>query len=194
MLPFSSLRTLDRSRRGLVALTVLALVLTGLALVTLPPVPPAQARGGSLSVSPTTYVGGQRLTWTGSVGAAGVRSLVDEAAELAERAVDDQSAYIAFRDNDTRFHRSLVELAELPRLLEMHSDLHLSIHITRAGLEAPLTHARLDTAVDEHRQIVEALEAGDLTAAQDALENHILRVRDQTIVFLSRPRVGATTA
>ena len=75
MLPFSSLRTLDRSRRGLVALTVLALVLTGLALVTLPPVPPAQARGGSLSVSPTTYVGGQRLTWTGSVGAAGVRSL-----------------------------------------------------------------------------------------------------------------------
>lgn len=75
MLPFS-LRTRGRSRRRLVAApTVLALVLAGLALVTLSPAAPAQARGGSLSVSPTTYVGGQRLTWTGNVGAAGVRTL-----------------------------------------------------------------------------------------------------------------------
>lgn len=123
---------------------------------------------------------------------AGIRASVDEAADLAKRAVDDQSAYIAFRDNDTDFHRSLVELAELPRLMEMHSDLHLSIHVTRAGMEAPITHARLDTAVEEHQKIADALEAGDLARAQDALESHILRVRDQTIVFLSRPRVGAT--
>ena len=116
--------------------------------------------------------------------------LVDEAADLATRAVDDQAAYIAFRENDSKFHRSLVELAELPRLLEMHSELHLSIHVTRAGMEAPLTHDRLDTAVAEHRQITDALDRGDMAAAQDALESHILRVRDQTIVFLSKPRFG----
>ncbi|GAA1160312.1 hypothetical protein [Nocardioides aquiterrae] len=80
MLPFSSLRTPDRSRRWLVALAALVPVLTGLALVTLPPAAPAHARARAgapaLSVSPATYVGGQRLTWTGSVGAPGARTLV----------------------------------------------------------------------------------------------------------------------
>lgn len=36
----------------------------------------ARAAAPSLSVSPTNYVGGQRLTWTGSVGHAGERRLV----------------------------------------------------------------------------------------------------------------------
>lgn len=120
-----------------------------------------------------------------------VTALVDEAADLASRAIDDQAAYIAFRDNDSRFHRRLVELSELPRLQEMHNDLHLSIHVTRAGMEAPLTADRLNTAVAEHRAVTDALSKGDAATAQDALESHILRVRDQTIVFLSRPRVGA---
>lgn len=39
-------------------------------------VPAARAASRSLSVSPTTHVGGQSLTWTGSVGHPGVRRLV----------------------------------------------------------------------------------------------------------------------
>jgi DNA-binding GntR family transcriptional regulator len=115
---------------------------------------------------------------------------VAEAARLATRAVDDQAAYIAFRDNDSRFHRSIVALAELPRLVSLYDDLHLSIHVTRAGMEAPITHTRLDTAVDEHRAIIDALEAGDADLARERLESHILRVRDQTIVFLTQPRMN----
>ncbi|MGH3488467.1 MAG: GntR family transcriptional regulator [Actinopolymorphaceae bacterium] len=114
--------------------------------------------------------------------------LVDEAAELAEGALDDPARYIEFRDNDSRFHRALVRLGAFPRLLAMYDDLHLSIHVTRAGMEAPITRARLDTAVDEHRGIVTALDDGDRERARELLEAHILRVRDQTIVFLSRPR------
>lgn len=114
--------------------------------------------------------------------------LVSEARELAEAAIDDPTQYIAFRENDSRFHRTLVELAGLPRLLALHDDLHLSIHVTRAGLEAPMNRDRLDAAVAEHHEIVEHLRAGDGPAAREALESHILRVRDQTIVFMSRPR------
>ncbi|SEE75161.1 GntR family transcriptional regulator [Ruania alba] len=122
--------------------------------------------------------------------------LVAEATELAEGAIQDTAQYIAFRENDSRFHRTLVEMSGLPRLLALHDDLHLSIHVTRAGLEAPMNRERLDAAVDEHRKIVEALRAGDGLAAREALESHILRVRDQTIVFLSRPRptVGGSYA
>jgi len=114
--------------------------------------------------------------------------LVSEANELAEAAMEDPAQYIAFRDNDSRFHRTLVEMSGLPRLLALHDDLHLSIHVTRAGMEAPLNRDRLQAAVREHEEIVEALKSGDGSAAREALESHILRVRDQTIVFLSRPR------
>jgi DNA-binding GntR family transcriptional regulator len=57
-------------------------------------------------------------------------------------------------------------------------------------MEAPITHTRLDTAVDEHRAIIAALEAGDADLARERLESHILRVRDQTIVFLTQPRMN----
>jgi hypothetical protein len=77
VLVLSRNRLYDRSqRRLLVALTSLFLVVTSLALVTLPSGPPAYAASAALSVSPSTYIGGQRLTWTGNVGAPGVRSLV----------------------------------------------------------------------------------------------------------------------
>lgn len=122
-----------------------------------------------------------------------LQDLIDEQAELATAAVDDPSSYIAFRDNDSRFHRALVELAELPRLLELHDDLHLSIHVTRAGMEAPITANRVDASVAEHLAIVTALQSGEQDKAREALEGHILRVRDQTIGFLSRPRMGAPT-
>ncbi|RKN44929.1 GntR family transcriptional regulator [Streptomyces hoynatensis] len=118
-----------------------------------------------------------------------LRELVDEAQELAGPSLKDPERYIEFRENDSRFHRALVELGGLPMLLEMHADLHLSIHVTRTGMEAPITASRLNTAVAEHRAIVDALESGDRLAARDLLEAHILRVRDQTIAFLARPRM-----
>ncbi|GAB2964577.1 GntR family transcriptional regulator [Streptomyces pseudoechinosporeus] len=118
-----------------------------------------------------------------------LRELVEEAEELARVSLEDRERYIEFRENDSRFHRALVELGGLPRLLELHDDLHLSIHVTRTGMEAPITAPRLNAAVAEHRGIVDALERGDRLVARDLLEAHILRVRDQTIAFLVRPRM-----
>ncbi|MGW3564772.1 GntR family transcriptional regulator [Streptomyces sp. NPDC000941] len=118
-----------------------------------------------------------------------LRELVDEAAELARLSLEDPSRYGEFRENDARFHRELVRLGSLPMLLELHDDLHLSLHVTRAGMEAPITASRLDMAVAEHRAVVDALEGGDRTRARDLLEAHILRVRDQMIAFLARPRM-----
>ncbi|MFI1966435.1 GntR family transcriptional regulator [Streptomyces pathocidini] len=118
-----------------------------------------------------------------------LRELVDEAQELARLSLEDHAHYIGFRENDSRFHRALVELGGLPRLLALHDDLHLSIHVTRTGMEAPITASRLNAAVAEHRAVVDALESGDRLGARDLLETHILRVRDQTIAFLARPRM-----
>ncbi|WP_020576551.1 GntR family transcriptional regulator [Actinopolymorpha alba] len=118
-----------------------------------------------------------------------LRELVEEAEKLAPVAIQDPDRYIDFRHNDGRFHRALVELAGLPKLLALYDDLHLSIHVTRAGMEAPLTPTRLDSAVAEHQAIVDALESGERERARSLLEAHILRVRDQTIVFMSRPRL-----
>lgn len=118
-----------------------------------------------------------------------LRELVEEAESLAKVVVAQPERYIDFRDNDSRFHRAIVKLAGLPKLLSLHDDLHLSIHITRAGMEAPLNQGRLDAAVEEHRAVVDALESGERERARELLEGHILRVRDQTIVFLSRPRM-----
>lgn len=118
-----------------------------------------------------------------------LRPLANEAQQLAANVVRQPELYIGFRNNDSAFHRTLVRMAGLPKLLAMYDDLHLSIHVTRAGLEAPLTQGRLDAAVDEHMAIVDALEDGERERARELLEAHILRVRDQTIVFLSRPRL-----
>lgn len=118
-----------------------------------------------------------------------LRELVDEADELSRLSLADPDRYIEFRENDGRFHRALVELAGLPMMLDLHDDLHLSIHVTRTGMEAPINAPRLNIAVAEHRAIVDALESGDRLAARDRLEAHILRVRDQTIAFLARPRM-----
>jgi DNA-binding GntR family transcriptional regulator len=116
-----------------------------------------------------------------------LHEMVTEATDLAEATVHDPSMYTAFRENDSRFHRTLVEMSGLPRLLALHEELGLNIHVTRAGKEAPMNRERLEVAVAEHRAIVDALEHGDGIGAREALESHILRVRDQTIVFLSRP-------
>ncbi len=61
--------------RWLGALIAMILVVTTFALVTVPLTTSAEAASPSLSVSPATYVGGQLLTWTGSVGAPGARDL-----------------------------------------------------------------------------------------------------------------------
>lgn len=62
--------------------TILLLVLATLPGVTgsaaTADAPAAQASSRSLTVSPSTYVGGQHLTWTGNVGHPGVRRLVLE--------------------------------------------------------------------------------------------------------------------
>jgi len=113
---------------------------------------------------------------------------IEQASDLVAAAADQAAQHNAFRENDRKFHRTLVEMAAFPRMLALYDELLFSIHVTQAGMEAPLNRDRMQTTVDEHQQVVDRLKAGDGIAAQRALESHILRVRDQTIVFLSRPR------
>lgn len=70
-----------RSRLRLVAglAVALGLVFANVAAVTLISEQTAYAASGSLMVTPSNYVGGQRLTWTGNVGHRGARPLVLQA-------------------------------------------------------------------------------------------------------------------
>jgi DNA-binding GntR family transcriptional regulator len=85
---------------------------------------------------------------------------------------DDTTAHI---DLDRRFHRTLRELAGNPHLtaaLEpMAGRSHFALHSLWRSPDAP----RL--ALDEHRQIVEAMVAGDPELAAEAARRHIARLR-----------------
>ena len=72
------LLSVHRSRRRLLAGLAVAIVLVfaNVAAVTVASEQPAYAASASLTVTPSNYVGGQRLTWTGNVGHSGKRSLV----------------------------------------------------------------------------------------------------------------------
>jgi hypothetical protein len=66
--------------RSLAGLTLaLLLVLANVAAVTVMSQQTAHAASGRLTVTPSSYVGGQRLTWTGNVGHSGARPLVMQA-------------------------------------------------------------------------------------------------------------------
>jgi hypothetical protein len=95
----SSLLPVDRSRLRQVAGLAVAflLVLAHVAAVTLVSGQIAHAAAGSLTVSPSNYVGGQRLTWTGNVGQRGARPLVLQA--HMGRPGDVWSTVDGFRDS-----------------------------------------------------------------------------------------------
>ena len=69
-------RTSSALRPAAGAVVALVVLLACLAAAPLAGGQGAAAAARSLTVSPSTYVGGQQLTWTGNVGARGVRSLV----------------------------------------------------------------------------------------------------------------------
>ncbi|MHA6625719.1 GntR family transcriptional regulator [Pseudonocardia sichuanensis] len=104
---------------------------------------------------------------------AGLREILAEhEAALATSSGEDILAHI---DLDRRFHRTLRELAANPHLtaaLEpMAGRSHFALHSLWRSPDAP----RL--ALDEHRQIVEAMVAGDPELAAEAARRHIARLR-----------------
>jgi DNA-binding GntR family transcriptional regulator len=101
--------------------------------------------------------------------------LTEHEAALVASGENGDDDIVAHIDLDRRFHRVLRELAGNPHLtaaLEpMAGRSHFALHSLWRSPDAP----RL--ALDEHRQIVEAMVAGDPELAAEAARRHIARLR-----------------
>lgn len=80
---------------------------------------------------------------------------------------------------DFKFHQTIVALSQAPRLISLVSTLHDYIRIfrlTTIGLSG-----RMKNSLEEHKRIISALKKKDPLAAENAMREHIVHVRQGVI-------------
>jgi DNA-binding GntR family transcriptional regulator len=106
------------------------------------------------------------LARTGSVGP-GVGQAVDRLAGL--RAGDP---WIEVVDADVAFHEALMASVGSPRMTRLFSTLTDEARLCIAQAMRP-RYSSVEALVDEHRAVVDAIEAGDVAAAAGAMTEHL---------------------
>lgn len=101
-----------------------------------------------------------------------LRSLVDEMATLAGEPVLDVKRFNAA---DASFHRAVVSAAGNRFLLTAFASLHAHVQISRQYKGRSVAQARRSN--DEHRQLLDALDAQDQSLAEEIARAHIDAVR-----------------
>jgi len=97
--------------------------------------------------------------------ASDIAALRAEVDDLEDAPLDD------YYPGNVSLHRAIVALSGNPRLVELYDNVSKELHLFRRhGLEP--SSAR-HTSNDQHRAILDRLEAGDATAG-DLMEQHIL--------------------
>jgi GntR family transcriptional regulator, rspAB operon transcriptional repressor len=82
---------------------------------------------------------------------------------------------------DLRFHRSIVQLAGNDRLLAAWD--HLATHLQRFWQDGHANLDRVSSDIGQCLAIVDALEAGDLTAASRVLKEHLQQTKASLAVW-----------
>lgn len=106
-------------------------------------------------------------------------------ADAALRAALARDDVIAFVDADIAFHRALIDALGAPRLSRAHGSLLAETRLCMAQVQAHLLLAPAQI-VEEHRRILDAVDAGDPEAAALAVEEHLERARAALLAHLSR--------
>ncbi len=105
-------------------------------------------------------------------------------AKQAEFAAEE--SYRCFVEADHEFHRTFVAATDNSIMLQLHDSMRDRQH--RMGLEAlHRDHSRTPEALDEHRKLLEAVEAQDADAARAILDKHI----GTTLALLRGPVLAA---
>ncbi|SDO55300.1 GntR family transcriptional regulator [Desulforhopalus singaporensis] len=79
-----------------------------------------------------------------------------------------------FQEEDRKFHEDLVKATDNQRLIELYGDLRLSIALfARKRFQVSSQRSQ---SLEEHRQIIRAIEDGDPDRARKAIYQHIDRV------------------
>ncbi|HEX3803583.1 MAG TPA: GntR family transcriptional regulator [Solirubrobacteraceae bacterium] len=163
-----------------------------------------QSRNRGFAVAPlltfTTYhqlFAMRRLLETNAVGTAVVTDgdlLAISATQAKMDALEpstDYSMYHHFNQLDETFHRQVVMLAGNPFLTDAWNNLHFHIQISRlyAG-QGVIDH---ENAHVEHAEIVDALAAGRLDEATNAVQSHIAGAETRLIHLLppAEPPIGS---
>lgn len=119
----------------------------------------------------------------------GAREDLDRVEALIARAGTDEErhdAALAFLEVDQGFHQWLIEGSGNQRLISIVNGLWAQVSVfQRAGTHVP---GWMETALQQHRAIIELLIAGQGNEAADALEFHILDMKARVIAdFASGP-------
>lgn len=102
------------------------------------------------------------------------------AADMAHGAtpVDRTSRYSRFARIDAHFHDEILRIAGNEVIRSTLFNQHVHLHLFRLMFHSRVTQE----ALEEHEQLLAAFRAGDCTAAQAAMREHIQRSRDRLML------------
>jgi DNA-binding GntR family transcriptional regulator len=119
-------------------------------------------------------------TWDESV----VRELSRSFEKFPERLTEDLLA--DYLHDDRRFHNKIVECSRNGRIIRFYGTVEKQIDRIRHYLSYNY-EGRVEASLKEHREICAAIAARDLSAATEALDNHLRNV-EELITALARER------
>lgn len=102
----------------------------------------------------------------GSARAAVLAQIADQMEAYREDPSSDEVSQL-----DIRFHETLVELAGSPHLRRMHRTLLTQVRMCLTNMQA--TYTSIDDRVIEHRELAEAIVAGETDRAVHLLQEHM---------------------
>jgi DNA-binding GntR family transcriptional regulator len=88
---------------------------------------------------------------------------------------------------DIAFHSSLVSAVGSRRLSRMHELIMGEVHLSMGQFQAHRT-THPTTVVQEHADILESIEAGDVAQAQEHLAHHLEQAQDRLLARIERSR------
>ena len=104
--------------------------------------------------------------------------------DMRETVSGDRDPTVSERQHDAlnrEFHDVIVEASGNEVLLEIYEALKAHVMIARAHTGAPSWRTRVIRECDEHDQIVEGFEKGDLAALRQALTEHLDRSKQSLV-------------
>jgi DNA-binding GntR family transcriptional regulator len=119
-------------------------------------------------------------TWDESV----VRELSHSFERFPERLTE--GLFPDYLNDDRRFHKNIVECSRNGRIIRFYGTVEKQIDRIRHYLSYNY-EGRVEASLKEHREICAAIAARDLSAATEALDNHLRNV-EELITALARER------
>jgi GntR family transcriptional repressor for pyruvate dehydrogenase complex len=99
---------------------------------------------------------------------------VDRMAAAAHRALENPEAEDLYHEADIGFHRALIDATGNRVLGALSEPIHRALMAARRPLARP--GVRLERGLPEHQRILAAVAQGDVSAARDAMSEHLLTV------------------